>query len=420
VTGEHREQWDKPSILIILVNLSAPGAMMADLLSAREAAARLGVSRQTLYAYVSRGLLQAHGADDPRQRRYAADAIDRLAAERRRGRRPKEIAKATLDWGLPVLESGITLIRDGRLWYRGADAVALAETGSVEDVAALLWKVPRGAAFEPHPPVAAAGTHDAIGGSTGAALPGDLLTRFAILSAGEETTGSMTDPARGAAEAGALVRLLAAAIVGRRPDNRPIHRQCARAWGLDEAGADLVRRALVLCADHELNASSFAVRCVASTGAGLRSALLAGLAALTGPRHGGTTARVEALFDAFSSGGAAAAQHFMDGGAHLPGFGHPLYPKGDPRVAPLLAPILSTNGEVAALVQWVGRITAQQPSLDFALVAARRHLRLVRGTAFDLFALGRSVGWIAHAIEEHARGQLIRPRALYTGPNPST
>src|ERR1700722_19663179 len=137
------------SNLPVMPQLETPAA---DYLSAAEAAARLGVSRQTLYAYVSRGLLRAHDSSDPRQRRYAAEAVARLANERRRGRRPKEVAKATLDWGLPVMESAITLISGGRLWYRGVDAVALAAHASVEDVAALLWRLPAEQAFGPTGP----------------------------------------------------------------------------------------------------------------------------------------------------------------------------------------------------------------------------------------------------------------------------
>src|SRR5258708_28836865 len=126
--------------------------LVADYLSAAEAANRLGVSRQTLYAYVSRGLLRAHETSDPRQRRYASEAVARLANERRRGRRPKEVAKATLDWGLPVMESAITLIQEGNLYYRGVDAVSLAQGATFEDVAALLWQLPPATAFGPTPP----------------------------------------------------------------------------------------------------------------------------------------------------------------------------------------------------------------------------------------------------------------------------
>ncbi|RBL79229.1 excisionase, partial [Streptomyces cavourensis] len=120
---------------------------MPNYLSSAEAAARLGVSRQTLYAYVSRGLLHAEAGDSHRESRYLADDVERLAAQRTRGRKPKEVAKATLSWGLPVLESAITLIEDGQMYYRGVNAVTLAESASVEAVAAHLWQCDARAAF---------------------------------------------------------------------------------------------------------------------------------------------------------------------------------------------------------------------------------------------------------------------------------
>jgi citrate synthase len=129
---------------------------MAKLLTASEAAKRLGVSRQTLYAYVSRGLVRSYGTEAPRERCYLAEAIDRLAAERRRGRRPKEVAKATLHWGPPVIESAIATVDGGRLIYRGKDAVALAATASLEETAALLWQAPAALAFPDHAPAFAA------------------------------------------------------------------------------------------------------------------------------------------------------------------------------------------------------------------------------------------------------------------------
>jgi citrate synthase len=381
-------------------------------LSASEAAARLGVSRQTLYAYVSRGLLRAHEAEDPRARRYDAEAVERLAGERRRGRRPKEVAKAALHWGTPVLESAITLIRDGRLWYRGVDALALARTAEVEDVAALLWAMPREAAFGPVAPVVEA--------MTGPGAPEDVLTRFAVLAREDETAGWVTDPGRLAAGSGGLVRLLLASVIGRRVDESPIHLQCARAWWLDEAGATLVRQALILSADHELNASGFTVRCIASTGASLRAAVIGGLAALSGPAHGGMTARVEGLWDRLEKRDMTGSlRRHLASGEDLPGFGHPLYPEGDPRAAALLAPVLASSPEAAAFVEAAERLTGRRPSLDLALVAVRRHLGLPPGSAFKLFALGRSLGWIAQALEQRASKQLIRPRAVYTGPEPA-
>ena len=120
---------------------------MATYLTSEQAALHLGVSRQTLYAYVSRGLLRALPAENSRESRYLAKEVERLARQRSRGRKPKEIAKATLSWGLPILESAITLIEHGQLFYRGRNVIALASANTVETVAALLWQYPLPTAF---------------------------------------------------------------------------------------------------------------------------------------------------------------------------------------------------------------------------------------------------------------------------------
>lgn len=382
---------------------------MAGYLTAEEAARRLGVSRQTLYAYVSRGLLRAHGGDDPRRSRYSAEAVERLGAERRRGRRPKEVARATLDWGTPVLESAITLIRGGRLFYRGQDAADLARSATVEEVAALLWQLPARPVMNVS--ISAAGT--------AGPLDEVLLTRFTTATGDDPTALWQTDTGRLAEGCGALLRAMLAAVLGRAPGKGPLHGEIARAWKLDEEGADLVRMALILCADHELNASSFTARCVASTGASLRAAVIGGLAALTGSRHGGATARLEALWNGLEPGDLAPQLRrrlTLDG--HLPGFGHPLYPEGDVRARILLPPILPAFPEARALAEALEKLTGELPSIDFALVALRRALRLPEGAGFGIFALGRTIGWIAHALEQRAQGQLIRPRAVYAGPVP--
>ncbi|WP_020205393.1 citrate synthase, partial [Cupriavidus sp. WS] len=270
---------------------------MSRYLSSAEAAARLGVSRQTLYAYVSRGLLHAHDGETPRESRYLAADVEQLAGQRTRGRKPREVAKATLSWGLPVLESGITLIEDGCLYYRGCDAAALSESVTLEALGALLWQCPEPAAFGAAAPAAPAHLAALRAAFAGHRSEEALLPLFTVASHDDDTAQWQKSPARLAAGCGALVRLLATCLLGTAPAATPVHRQCASAWGVDEAGADLIRMALVLCADHELNASSFTARCVASTGASLRASVVGGLAALTGGRHGGATARVEALWD---------------------------------------------------------------------------------------------------------------------------
>jgi hypothetical protein len=154
------------------------------------------------------------------------------------------------------------------------------------------------------------------------------------------------------------------------PSAAAIHVQVAEAFALDARGAELVRAALVLSADHELNASSFAARVVASTGASVRAAIIAGLAALTGPRHGGATARVEAFFDAVGSGDPdAVLRDRLIAGEDAPGFGHPLYPNGDPRAAAILAWLRDAAPEARTIAEAQERLTGRPPMLDFALVA---------------------------------------------------
>ena len=345
-------------------------------MSAPEAAALLGVSRATLYAYVSRGRLASHRGPGAAARYRRAD-VQRLAALNAGAHRPRVAARTTLDWGLPVLESALTLIEGGRLYYRGQDALALADSATLEDVAALLW-------------------------------PGAPAAPLALLR-----------------------ERVRATTRARRASTRPAHAQLARAWRLDEAGAQVLRAALVLCADHELNASSFTVRCVASTGAALPACLVAGQAALSGPRHGGMTGGVEALWDRLAAARsptrevrrwldeARAAQRSRQRPAGvLPGFGHPLYPAGDPRAQALLAR-LPRDALRERIIATVHQATGLAPALDFALVAVRRALGLLPGAAFELFAIGRTVGWIAHALEQAATNALIRPRAIYVGPRPT-
>jgi len=406
---------------------------MSIFLTSGEAAAALGVSRQTLYAYVSRGLLTAQPipaiAGKTRASRYLAKEVQHLAMQRTRGRKPREVAKATLSWGLPVLESAITLIEDGRLYYRGQNAVALAAHCSVEEVSALLWNCPVEAAFSAGQISAHPAFESMLAHFAGCRAEAAMLPLFTIASEDAPTAVWQTSAARQAEGCAALMRLLAASLLQATPSTTLIHQQCALAWKLDQDGAELVRMALILCADHELNASSFTARCVASTGTSLRAAVVAGLAALTGGKHGGTTARVEALLDDIIGTSdndttalaqiAPSLQQRLARGERLAGFGNHLYPDGDVRAAALLSRILSQQPGLRTCIAEVFALTGQHPSLDFALAAVRRHLQLPPGAAYGLFALGRGMGWIAQALEQRASGELIRPRAAYTGPRPS-
>ncbi len=350
-------------------------------------------------------MIEAHPTADPRVRAYAAEAVARLAAARHRGRRPREVARAALDWGLPVLETAVTLIRDGRLYYRGGDAVALASDRDPGGGG--------GAALGP------AARRRLRAGGAGSGAPRRRPHRaFAAATEDEPTAPWQPDPARTAAGSGALVRLLGACINGRAASAARLHRHCAEAWGLDPAGAGAIRRALVLCADHELNASAFTARCIASAGASLRAVVVGGLAALSGSRHGGMTAGSR-RYGTASTGPirprpcAASSRR-----ERLPGFGHPLYPAGDPRAAALLAPLLAEDPRLRAIVAAAEELTGARPALDLALVALRRHHGLPRGGAFGLFALGHSVGWIAQGFGAAPGRGSDPPRAVYVGSEP--
>jgi citrate synthase len=391
---------------------------MTGLIDAAEAVALLGVGRATLYAYVSRGQIRAEpDPADPRRRLYRRADIDGLRQRKARGRRPEQVAEATLDWGLPVLDSGVSLIADGRLFYRGRDAVQLAREATLEATARLLWDCGPIDPFDAPPPPMPAAWLPVLPPLAGLA-PIDRAQALLALVPPALPSWRRT-AARLWPEAAALVRLIVAAALGRAPSALPVHAMLGQAWGLDRAGADKLRAALVLSADHELNASTFTVRCIASTGAALPAALQGGLAALSGPRHGGMIRRVEMLFDEVARDGDP--ERLIAGrvgrGDSVPGFGHPLYPAGDPRGAALLA-LAEPAALTLGLVRAVADLTGQGPTLDVGLVALARQLGLPAGAAAALFAIGRTAGWLAHALEQAAQNRLIRPRARYTGPMP--
>ncbi|AOJ36314.1 citrate synthase family protein [Burkholderia metallica] len=389
---------------------------MSTYLNSTEAAARLGVSRPTLYAYVSRGLLRAEPGRSHRESRYLAADVERLADQRARGRKPKEVAKAALNWGSPVLESSITLIDGGRLFYRGVDALDLAARASLEEVAALLWRCDEQTAFGRPVPATPAVLRTLFRHYGAQRAEQALLPLFTVASEDAPTAIWQQSADRHAQGCGDLVRILAACLLRTRIDTAPVHVQCAQAWGVGPAGAELIRMALVLCADHELNASSFTGRCIASTNASLRAVVVGGLAGLSGERHGATTARCEAMWDELGNKDIEQKmRERLARGDGLPGFGHSLYPDGDVRATSLLSRILPRHPQWSRMIDAGSALVGHRPSLDLALVALRRHLRLPLGAAFGLFALGRSIGWIAHGLEQREQSDLIRPRAVYTG-----
>ncbi|ENZ82723.1 citrate synthase family protein [Caulobacter vibrioides] len=381
---------------------------MTDWLEADQVLERLGIRPQTLYAYVSRGRIEAAAHPrDPRRSLYRASDVAALAQKKARGRRAADVAAEAIAWGEPVLPSAITTVAGGRLWYRGRDVATLADQGlTLENIGRLL-RGGHGAALKssrrPEPPAA---------DSARARLFLTLAAR-----AGREPPARGRAPLALAMEAADLLEAVVDAAAGLTGEG-PAHLRFAAAWGLDADGADLVRRTLVLLADHELNASTFAARVAASTGASLSAACLAGLSALSGPLHGGMAARVEAFVEeAERRDPSQAVLARLARGAAMPGFGHPLYPDGDPRAAALLS-AFTAPALLAELRTTTETATGLPPNIDFALVSLARTLKLPPDAPFILFATARSAGWMAHAIEQLQTGRLIRPRARYVGEIP--
>jgi citrate synthase len=366
----------------------------------REAAlALLGVKPATLYSYVSRGLVRR--IKQGRRSRYHRGDVEILV--QRSGARAGHaaVANQALRWGPPVIDSALTRIDAQGIAYRGHPIAALIDT-PFESVAELLWT----GALPTEPPAWPAGIELPLGDAD----PPLERLRAAVAILPAPPLGI------GASQVAAHARQLAATFVGLmgRRQTGPIAERLFE----DPQAARLANRALVACADHGLNASAFTARIVASTGADLHACVIAALAALSGPRHGGTCARIEAILNAPDPAQAAAER--LKRGETVPGFGHPLYPKGDPRTPFLMTLARAMNpgslAPVDALVARMAEAGHPSPTIDLGLVATARALGLPAGSAVALFALGRLAGWTAHVIEQQQTRALLRPRARYVGP----
>jgi citrate synthase len=390
-------------------------------ISARDAARLLGVSRPTLYAYVSRGYIRSQASPaSTRKRMYAREDVERLRRRTEERRAPDKAAARALQWGMPILESSIALIDGRRLYYRGLDAAELARSRTLEEVAALIWTGR----------LESAGTSPAVAAvpPAGPGMPFVPRAQSILAAAAARDPSAMDRRPAGVAVAGArILQLLTRAATRFAPAPAAVHSLLAREWNAGSRGADLLRAALVLCADHELNVSAFTARCVASAGSHPYAVVIAGLAALEGAKHGGASARVESMLDSMRRArpmrNAVTAR--LRRGESIDGFGHPLYPQGDPRarlLLDLLAERYARSSEyrfVTDFARAATGATGEHANVDFGLAAVSRVLELPPGAPLILFAIGRSVGWIGHAIEQYATGQLIRPRARYVGAPPA-
>jgi citrate synthase len=423
------------------------------MLTAAEAASRLGVKLGTLYAYVSRGWLKSYRRRVGREALYRRSDIEALRGMTmpERGRRARSLPDAS-SWvtiaqpptadgspsGVIVAESAVSSIIEGRLAYRGYPVEEVVEHATYEEVCLLLWNGERPtsaeverlckdiAAAQMPPPVAAA--------LSGVGLHASSLLRLAVMM--PVLAAQPRNPARQRSDdAYEIVRMMPLALLpmatsGSERKQQPV--STAERLLQAFAGPDFRKwerraldRVLVACAEHELNASTFAARVVASTGADLYASVLAALCSLSGPIHGGACDRIETMFAALESGIPLETmlQRFREQHLLPPGFGHAIYPNGDPRAVLLKAVASSVSQHkgkrwydtACKIEERVWRRDQLRPNLDFYLTVCTRMLGFPRGLPAAIFALGRAAGWIAHSLEQYADNRLIRPRMRYRG-----
>ena len=390
-------------------------------LSAREASAELAISPATLYAYVSRGLIRSEPSWDSRSHRYRAEDVRLL--KQRRTPSPEPRGLRSFDADLPVMDSAIATITEDGPIYRGVNCIELAEKDTLEHAATLLWDVAGVDPFSQDNCPLVSGEMRAVADAARHAAPIDRTIAVLALAASADPR-AFTRAAEGRAMVGGrILRLVVATMLNRSSSGEPLHLQIGSAWAPDNKhAADLIRRALVLLADHELNASTFTVRCAASTGLNLYDAIIAGLVALKGPKHGGAGVLAAQLVKTLVDGDVAPIiRERVALGERFAGFGHGVYKHGDPRARALLQ-ALSRAGAAQKLTreipERIAEATGEFVNIDYALAVLVHTLGLVPGNELVLFAMARTVGWIAHACEQLRHGGLIRPRARYIGPAP--
>lgn len=403
-----------------------------------EVAERLGVKPATVYAYVSRGML--HSERGPHGSTFERAEVERVA---RATRRAEQVARTARE--LSFL-TRVTLIEGGRLLYRGRDAVELSRTRTFEEVAWYLWTGALVAQAPWHAPEAVLRVSRAAVGALGnLGLPIDRL-RVAVAAAGA------ADPLRHD-RTDAAVTLTARSLLAVMVDSLPqapqrraqapaggsaggqaspaADRLAGRLWDRlsdllpSRERLELLEAALVLIADHELAASTLAARVAASFRADPYAVVGAGLGPAGGPLHSGASGEVrDLLTEAAASGPERAVGRLLERDRPLPGFGLPLYPEGDPRAAEVLRRLPDTgiDPDRAAVIRHVlalgERRGSPRPNVDFALGALEWGQGMVPGAGQAIFVIGRSAGWLAHAIEEYRERSDFRVRATYLGPRP--
>jgi citrate synthase len=389
-------------------------------LSAQQAAKALNVSLQTLYAYVSRKGVRSVAVPGTRRRRYWKSDIERI----RDRKAPTVVTPGPLKH-----ESAITLVTESDVFYRGRNAVQLAEKCSFEFVAALLWGLEDEEVFRQVPPKLPPlfKQMDKL-----LAKEGEIDRATALFTLLERANPKSYDlSAMGMARTGVDILRCLAAITMRTAEvtAEPIHLFVARNRNLSPALADLVRRLLILSADHAFEPGTVAVRTLASMGVTPWRSLISGFIVTLGRR--GRMGSFEAMHRfvveivANSDPYAMVVGRIRDG-EPLPGFDSytsaTAHPAGDPRARALFESCSVILGKDPAfarlktLAAAVKEIKNLEPSFAFMCVFVGWKIGLLPNDS--LFHLGRAAGWIAHATEQYQAGETYRQPETYQGALP--
>jgi citrate synthase len=399
-------------------------------LTGAQAAEFLGVKSSTLYAYASRGLIESFPGETARERCYRLTDLIKLRQSTRGYKVGKDQDPAV--WTGPAIKSSITDIRPDGHVYRGENAVQLALSGaSFESVAELLWET------NIEPTIWTKVRPLPVSRQVKALLAADTnyLDIFKLLLVAAEMNDPVSRKLLGDDRFDTARRLIATmAMAPAFPEGTPqyltqapypvaqtlLHALCS---SRSSERASVINCALALCADHELNASALAARIAASCDASMYSCLISALGSFSGTLHGSASRRAEDIVTNSLQFKTARAwlKDYLQQFEKIPGFGTELYRTGDPRARVLIETALSVSSKnkhlsrLVEIVECVREHFGAEPNLDVGLAAVSYALSLPPGSGSTMFAVSRTAGWIAHAVEQREYGAIIRPRARYIG-----
>ncbi|MFF5023304.1 citrate synthase [Streptomyces collinus] len=398
-------------------------------LTTKETAEALGVKPETVYAYVSRGLLGSRREPGSRASTFDAKEVEALARRNRREAATSPGSGADLS-----VRTRITLIDDDRYYFRGVDATELATRHSYEEVAEWLWtdRLTPGVTFTAPEDTVEVARH-AVNALPEHTSPTDRLRVAAIAAAAQDPLRFDLSEKAVLGTARVLIPTLVAALPPARSaaeDDGPLaHRLWTRLTGrpADEESLRVLDTALALLIDHDLAASTLAVRVAASARAHAYAAVSAGLGVLEGPLHGAASGLAHRmLLDVLDQGTAVPViADELRAGRRVPGLGHRLYTGEDPRARVLFALLEQVPRAEPALlaardvVATTARHAPLHANVDLALAVFTASSGMPATAGETIFAVARTAGWIAHALEEYGERPLrMRPRGQYVGPRP--